>query len=84
MGKGALILSEDGTILYANQTMAEMLKAPLKDVIGSLIYDWLPSSEVEPIHHGIQQLSVSRTTRTITVNTYCTPLKDSRTPSTLR
>jgi PAS domain S-box-containing protein len=46
MQQGALITSSDGLILYANHSFAEMLKAPLEKVIGSLVSDWIaPQSQ---------------------------------------
>ncbi len=65
MGEGALILSDEGIILYANQIMAKILQAPLQNIIGSRIYHWLPSSEVSPIRAYIKQLTVSRNAQTI-------------------
>ena len=41
MNDGALTLSLDGTILYANRRLAEMLKMPLEKVIGSAIRTWI-------------------------------------------
>ncbi len=35
MGEGAVTLTQDGTILFANQRFAEMVEAPLPRVIGS-------------------------------------------------
>jgi PAS domain S-box-containing protein len=37
MNEGAITLSPDGTILYCNQRFADLLKAPLEQVIGSSI-----------------------------------------------
>ena len=48
MNEGALILEMDGVILYANHRFAEMLKMPLENVIGSMIYTW-----ITPDNHGI-------------------------------
>ena len=41
MSEGALTLSQDGLILYANRRMAEMLKMPLEKVIGSSLKTWI-------------------------------------------
>ena len=40
MSEGALTLTAEGVILYANRHFAEMLKTPLEKVIGSTIYTW--------------------------------------------
>lgn len=46
MHEGALTLSAEGVILYANRHFAQMLKTPLEKVIGSTIYTWvMPESE---------------------------------------
>ena len=46
MSEGALTLTMDGVILYANRRFAEMLKTPLENVIGSAIHTWIaPDSQ---------------------------------------
>ncbi|MFH1908628.1 MAG: histidine kinase dimerization/phospho-acceptor domain-containing protein, partial [Chloroflexota bacterium] len=46
MSEGALILTAEGVILYANRRFAEMLKTPLGKVIGSAIHPWIaPDSQ---------------------------------------
>src|SRR5450830_760006 len=46
MNEGALSLTAEGLILYANRGFAGMLKAPLEKVIGSLIHTWIaPDSQ---------------------------------------
>lgn len=47
MNEGALTLAADGVILYANQRFAEMLKTPLKKVIGSVILTWIAPGRQE-------------------------------------
>ncbi|MEO6975714.1 MAG: EAL domain-containing protein [Gallionella sp.] len=42
MSEGALTLTPDGLILYANRCFAGMLGMPLEKVIGSEIYTWFP------------------------------------------
>ncbi|MBE3119940.1 MAG: PAS domain S-box protein, partial [Candidatus Atribacteria bacterium] len=47
MSEGALTLTLDGVILYANRRFAEMLKTPLEKVIGSAIHTWMaPDSQL--------------------------------------
>ncbi len=41
MNEGALSLTAEGLILYANRMFAAMLRAPLEKVIGSSIQDWI-------------------------------------------
>jgi PAS domain S-box-containing protein len=45
MNEGALTVTMDGVILYANRRFAEMLKAPLEKIIGSSIYPWIASAD---------------------------------------
>ena len=41
MNEGALTLTAEGVILYANRRLAEMLKTPLEKVIGGSIHTWI-------------------------------------------
>ncbi|MFH1974634.1 MAG: HD domain-containing phosphohydrolase [Pseudomonadota bacterium] len=41
MSEGALIMTAEGVILYANRSFAGMLKTPLEKVIGSMIHTWI-------------------------------------------
>jgi PAS domain S-box-containing protein len=41
MNEGAATLLPDGTILYCNNRLAEMLKIPLENVMGSSIYSFI-------------------------------------------
>lgn len=46
MQQGALIATAKGLILYANSSIASMLKVPLEKVIGSVISEWIaPQSQ---------------------------------------
>jgi PAS domain S-box-containing protein len=42
MSEGAATVSDDGTILYCNARLAEMLQVPLERVMGSALRDWVP------------------------------------------
>lgn len=47
MNEGALTITAEGVILYANRCFAEMLNVPLEKVIGSMIYTWIaPTSQM--------------------------------------
>ena len=48
MNDGALTLTAEGIILYANRSFAEMLNTPLEKVIGSTIHTW-----IAPEYQGI-------------------------------
>ena len=41
MKDGAMTLTSEGVILYANRCFAEMVKTPLEKVIGSTIHTWI-------------------------------------------
>lgn len=41
MSEGALTMTAEGVILYANRRFAEMVKTPLEQVIGSVIHTWI-------------------------------------------
>jgi PAS domain S-box-containing protein len=45
MNEGALTLTADGMILYANQCFARMLKRPLEQVVGSSFHDLLSTED---------------------------------------
>ena len=46
MSEGALTMTAEGLILYANQRMAGMLKTPLEKVMGSTLRTWIaPGSQ---------------------------------------
>jgi PAS domain S-box-containing protein len=49
MNEGAITLSLDGIILYCNSKFAELLKVPLEMVIGSAIFRWVSSSDLEKL-----------------------------------
>ncbi|MEP7306367.1 MAG: EAL domain-containing protein [Acidobacteriota bacterium] len=43
MSEGALTVTPEGIVLYANRRVAEMLRTPLQQVIGSEIHTWFAS-----------------------------------------
>jgi PAS domain S-box-containing protein len=45
MGEGALTLSRDGTILYANRAFAGILGIPLERILGAKVQEFLPARE---------------------------------------
>ena len=50
MSEGALTLTAEGLILYANRRFAEMLKTPLEKVIGSTIHTWIAPDSQRILH----------------------------------
>ncbi len=53
LNEGAATLSADGTILYSNRRFAEMLKAPLEQVIGSSLCTWIVPADRELCQHWL-------------------------------
>ena len=46
MSEGALTLTAEGLILYANRCFAEMIKMPLEKVLGATLHPWIgPGSQ---------------------------------------
>ncbi len=45
MSQGAVTLLPDGTLLYCNRQLAEMLHTPLQKLIGSSIYRYVEESD---------------------------------------
>jgi PAS domain S-box-containing protein len=54
MNEGALMLTMDGIILYANRHFGEMLKTPLEKVIGSTIHDWITPTDQKVLQALLQ------------------------------
>jgi PAS domain S-box-containing protein len=50
MSEGALLISESGTILYANVGFAGLVDAPLDKVIGTNVCDWVSVHNVEVLN----------------------------------
>ncbi len=47
MNEGATTVASDGTILYSNQRFADIVKGSLEKVIGSSIYQYLSSTDLQ-------------------------------------
>jgi PAS domain S-box-containing protein len=58
MSEGALTLSRDGVILYANQTFAAMLQLPPGRVIGAALRDFLPAVD-QPAIAGLIETALN-------------------------
>ena len=50
MNEGALLISESGTILYANIGFAELVDAQLDKVMGTHVSDWVSARNVEVLN----------------------------------
>lgn len=67
MGEGALTLTAEGAILYANQRFAEMLKTPLEKVIGSSIATWVAPADQDILQSLLQKGANGRVSRELTL-----------------
>jgi PAS domain S-box-containing protein len=47
MNEGAVTLASDGTILYCNQRFADIVKGSLEKIIGSSIYQYISSTDLQ-------------------------------------
>nr|WP_256665201.1 response regulator [Pseudomonas sp. SLFW] len=47
MQEGAVSISADGTILYANQRFSEIIGAPLEQIFGRVLQDYLQDADAE-------------------------------------
>jgi PAS domain S-box-containing protein len=55
MNEGAVTLASDGTILYCNQRFAEIVKMSLEKVIGSSIYRYISSKDLQLFEALVEQ-----------------------------
>jgi PAS domain S-box-containing protein/putative nucleotidyltransferase with HDIG domain len=62
MSEGALTMTAEGVILYANRRFAEMLRMPLEKVIGSTIYTWI-APDSQPILQSLLRKGVDEKRR---------------------
>jgi PAS domain S-box-containing protein len=63
MTEGALTMTKEGVILYANKWFAGMVRKPLEKVIGSLITEFMATGDVEGMKKFLQkEFGVSRFT----------------------
>jgi diguanylate cyclase (GGDEF)-like protein/PAS domain S-box-containing protein len=58
MSEGALTLTPEGLVLYANRRFAGMLKTPLEKVIGSEIYQWFAPESRQIIQALLQKEAI--------------------------
>src|SRR4030043_2398622 len=55
MNEGAVPLASDGTILYCNQRFADIVKESLEKVIGSSIYPYISSTDLQLFEALVEQ-----------------------------
>lgn len=58
MSEGALTVTQEGVVLYANRRVAEMLRTPLEQVIGSDVHSWF-ASEGRQVLRGLLRAAAS-------------------------
>src|ERR1700733_5938990 len=59
MSEGALTLTPEGLILYANRRFAQMLGTPLEKVIGSEIHTWFAPESRQVLQMLLQKDAVA-------------------------
>jgi diguanylate cyclase (GGDEF)-like protein/PAS domain S-box-containing protein len=67
MSEGALTLTPEGLILYANQRFAQMLGTPLERVIGSEIYTWIAPESRQVLQTLLQKDAVANRSEELNV-----------------
>ena len=55
MNEGALVLSPEGLVIYCNRTFAAMLGAPVYDVLGHSVYEFVAEADVETLRQMLEQ-----------------------------
>lgn len=73
MNEGALVVDDEGMILYANQRFASMLQVPLEKVIGSSIQGWVAQDEQADLQDllGIRETETRRLDITLIGSAAC-------------
>jgi PAS domain S-box-containing protein len=62
MQQGAATLHADGTIIYCNQRLAEMVKMPLEKLTGRALHDFIASDD-RPVYDGLLRQGRTRSSR---------------------
>jgi PAS domain S-box-containing protein len=62
MSEGTLTMTAEGMIMYANRRFAEILKAPLEKVIGSMIHTWI-APDSQPMFQTLLRKGVNENRR---------------------
>jgi PAS domain S-box-containing protein len=60
MQEGAAVVAEDGSVVYANLRLAQMLKEPLERVIGCSFQDWVVIAERERLEAVMNEAKKGR------------------------
>jgi PAS domain S-box-containing protein len=67
MNEGAVTVSSDGTVLYANTRFAALLKTPLKKVLGIPVSSFVALREQQTLRHFLQTSAKQSTTAETTL-----------------
>ncbi|MGB5217690.1 MAG: PAS domain-containing protein, partial [Smithella sp.] len=71
MNEGAVTMGSDGTILFCNQRFANMVKEPLEKVVGSSIYQYLSSTDIQLFQTLIEQGMKGKSKAEMNLQTGC-------------
>ena len=55
MNEGAITLASDGTIIFCNQRFADIVQGPLEKVMGSSIYQYVSSTDLQLFNALLEQ-----------------------------
>lgn len=67
MNEGALVLTRDALILYANQHFARMLARPLAELMGRSLYDLVSATDAVALRHLLRHSSQSGATKEVSL-----------------
>ena len=71
MGDGAVTLTQDGLVLYANRRLAELVGVPLEQVIGSTIFRFMTPEDGSAFRQSLSTASITGTRREASFETPC-------------
>ena len=63
MNQGAAILSADGTTVWANRHLAEILRLPLENLLGVMLDQFLPENARQTYEEWLAKVSADRRER---------------------
>jgi PAS domain S-box-containing protein len=69
MSEGAVTLSADGVILYGNVRLAEMLRRPLDQVVGTALRNYLPGADQQALDAILAQARTETSRREFNLKT---------------
>ncbi|MGZ5304501.1 MAG: PAS domain S-box protein, partial [Bacteroidia bacterium] len=77
MSEGALILSEDTTIIYSNKSFAQMIKQPLNKVMGNTFLSFVSAADKKKVERLVKKASaeISKLDCNLKLDKYKIPVK---------